>query len=89
MTIVAMLAAVLAAVVFMAERLAFAVMLWMLCSWTWRVTAKPRALLLKGLAWLEREVLVFVGRIKWVREAVQYWWMMRTLRRQFSLGATP
>jgi hypothetical protein len=34
-------------------------------------------------------VLVRVGQLKWVREAVSFWWMSRTLRRQFSVGATP
>jgi len=24
-----------------------------------------------------------------VREAVQFWWMSRSLRRQFAMGATP
>jgi hypothetical protein len=89
MEILALLAGLLAAIVFVAERLAFAVMLWMLCAWTWRATARPRALLMQGLGWLEREVLILVGQIKWVREAVQFWWMARTLRRQFGIGATP
>ena len=89
MEILAILAAVLAAVVFMAERLAVAIMLYMLVSWTWRVTAGPRALMARGLRWLNREIMILVGQLKWVREAVQFWWMARTLRRQFSLGATP
>jgi len=89
MEILAILAAVLAAVVFVAERLAVAIMMYMLVSWTWRATAAPRALLARGLRWLNREVMILVGQLKWVREAVQFYWMARTLRRQFAMGATP
>jgi hypothetical protein len=89
METLALVGGVLAAIVFVSERLAFAIMLYMLISWVWRATALPRALIARALRWLEREVLTFVGQIKWVREAVQYWWMMRTLRRQFAVGATP
>jgi hypothetical protein len=89
MEIVALLGGLLAAIVFVAERLAFAVMLWLLCAWVWRVTAVPRALLVKALRWMTTEMLIVVGQLKWVREAVQFWWMSRSLRRQFAMGATP
>ena len=89
MEILALLTGILAAVVFAAERLAFAVMLWMLCAWVWRASRVPRALLMRGLMLIEREVLVLVGRLRWVREALSFWWMARSLRRQFSAGATP
>jgi len=89
MEMLVLLGGLLAAVVFMAERLAFAVMLWLLCAWAWRVTAVPRALLGRALRWMTNEMLIVVGQVKWVREAIAFWWMTRSLHRQFRMGATP
>ena len=82
MEIVALATAALLFVVAFAERIAFAVMMYMLCAWTWRATAQPRA-------WLAREILVLHGRFKIVHEAILRWWAMRALRGQLARGATP
>lgn len=82
METIALVSGIIAAIVFVAERLAFAVMLYMLCSWAFTAFAPL-------IRRLHIRIMAFVGSIKWVREAVQMWWAMRALRRQLAMGATP
>jgi hypothetical protein len=82
LTITAILAAVLAAVVYFAEKLAFAIILYLLCRWAFR-RSKP---LIRGLL---REWLVLKGRCRLWLYALRHWWAMRALRGQLTGGATP
>jgi hypothetical protein len=82
MEILALLGGLLAAIVFIAERLAFAVMIYMLTRWVWQATAAPRAL-------LHREMLRAHRQLWNVHQAILRWWAMRSLRGQLARGATP
>jgi hypothetical protein len=82
METVALLGGILMAIVFVAERLAFAVMLYMLTSWIWKATAHPRAL-------LHREILRAQRGLRTVHQSILHWWAMRSLRGQMARGATP
>ena len=62
-------------IVFIAERLALCLMLYMLLSWTLAIVEQP-------LRRLHRWVLDTVSRLRWVREAVQFWTALRLVRRQ-------
>jgi hypothetical protein len=62
-------------IVFLAERLAFCLMLYMLLTWTLSVIEQP-------LRRLHRWVVHHVSQLRWVREAVQFWTALRLVRRQ-------
>ena len=82
MEILAFAAAFVIGLVFMAERLAFAVLVYMLTRWAWRYVgplwATLRADLVTAYAWCRARV-----------QALRHWWAMRALRGQLQGGATP
>jgi len=82
MEIIALCAAVLAAVVYVAEKIAFAAVVYMLCSWLWKVSTPVRR-------WAEAEYRWVAGKVAGWISAYEAWRRLRTLRRQFVLGATP
>jgi hypothetical protein len=82
METIALLGAIVMAIVFVAERLAFAVLIYMLSRWTFRM-AQP---VLKVLV---REWLVLKGRVTLWVYAFRRWLAMRALRGQLAGGATP
>lgn len=62
-------------IVFIAERLALCLMLYMLLTWALSIFEQP-------LRRLHRRVLDIVSGLRWVREAVQFWTALRLVRRQ-------
>ena len=64
-------------IVFIAERLALCLMLYMLLTWTLSIIEEP-------LRRLHRYIVHTIGRLKWVREAVQFWSALRLVRRQLA-----
>lgn len=82
METLALLAGILTAIVFVAERLAFAVIVYMLSRWTLRLVrpwlVRLLAILLIVRAWCASQIM-----------ALQRWWALRALRSQLSRGATP
>jgi hypothetical protein len=62
-------------IVFIAERLALCLMLYVLLTWTLSIIEQP-------LRRLHRYVVHVVGGLKWVREAAQFWMALRLVRRQ-------
>jgi hypothetical protein len=62
-------------IVFVAERLALCLMLYMLLTWTLSIIEEP-------LRRLHRWMLLKVSGLRWVREAVQFWSALRLVRRQ-------
>lgn len=82
METVALLGAIVMAIVFVAERLAFAVLIYMLSRWSFRM-AQP------ALRVVVREWLVLKGCCRLWFFAIRHWWAMRALRGQLAGGATP
>ena len=78
MEIIALIGGIVAAIVFVAERLAFAVMLYMLCSWVYRAT-KPL------WRWADREMAGLFSHLRSARDAVLAWWTFRSLRTQMAV----
>jgi hypothetical protein len=74
MPIIAMLAAILAALVYAAERVAFACMIYFLGSWLWRASAGVRV-------WIARHSLDLHARFRVVQQAALYWLTMRQIVR--------
>ena len=62
-------------VIFLAERLAFALMLYMLLTLVLGIVEQP-------MRRFHRWVVHIVGNLRWVREAVQFWTALRLVRRQ-------
>ena len=65
-------------IVYIAERLALCLMLYMLLSFTLSVIEEP-------LRRLHRWVLLRVAGLRWVRDAVQFWTALRLVRRQIVM----
>ena len=70
-----LITAIVAFVVFIADRLALCIMLYMLLTWVIGIFEQP-------LRRLHRRVLEVVSGLRWVREAVQFWTALRLVRRQ-------
>lgn len=66
---------IVAAIVWMAERLALALMLYMLLSLVISVFEQP-------IRRLHARIMRFVSGLRWTREAVQFWTALRLVRRQ-------
>ena len=82
MEIVALLAGILTAIVFVAERLAFAVMMYLMCRWVFR-TSQPLFKLMNR--WADQ---AWAG-LKVVHQSILHYWAMKALRGQMMRGATP
>lgn len=78
MPIIALLAAILAALVYAAERLAFACLLWFIGSWLWKASAGIRG-------WLARHIDGLVAQLKTVHQAALYWLTMRQIVRALRI----
>jgi hypothetical protein len=74
MPIIAMLAAILAALIYAAERIAFACLLWFMGSWLWKASTGVRA-------WIVRHAYDLHAHWKTVHQAALYWLTMRQVLR--------
>jgi hypothetical protein len=75
----AIVGGIVAAIVFVAERVAFAVICWMISRWLYNHGSR---------LWFQ--ITLRCGPpLKRATEGVRRWWTMRTLRSQLAGGATP
>ena len=74
MPIIAMLAAILAALVYAAERIAFACLLWFMSGWLWKASTGVRS-------WIARHIDGLLAQLKTVHQAALYWLTMRQVVR--------
>ena len=65
-------------VVFLAERLAFALMLYMLLAFVFGIVEQP-------LRRFHRWALLRISGLRWVRDIVQFWTALRLVRRNLSV----
>ena len=65
-------------IILLAERLAFALMLYMLLMMVLGIVEEP-------LRRLHRWVVRKIGSLRWIRETVQFWTALRLVRRQIVM----